>query len=156
MEHMNHDKYTEIPTGRKQMLGTTAILIAIIGYLYFANPNANLGEDMRRFMNRTGGVLILYATILGAWGYLWSKKNKKKGEQAALDIAEYTESIRRLTKGQQNLTQIGNVLQKLKENKEAAERAKEEVSRFDDDVAYVAIGALVFVAIGTICQMLAA
>jgi hypothetical protein len=153
---MSQNKYPKIPSGPGQMLATTLLVIGLIVYMYFANVDARLGEDMKRFLNRTGGTLILYATVLGAWGILYSKKNKKKGAMAVQKIAEYTEGIRRMTEGKQDVIDIKNVVEELEEKKKAAERAKQEASHFDDDVVYVTVGALVFVALGTICQMLAA
>jgi len=153
---MNHEKFPKVPTGWKQLSGTAVILAVVIAFEYLVNPDTHLSEEMKRFVNRAGATLILYATVLGAWGALMGKKNKEKADMAARHIAACTEGIRRMTEGGQDPNQVKPVLDQTKQQLKDAERAKVEASQFEDDVVKVTLGAIVFVAVGTLFLILAA
>jgi hypothetical protein len=153
---MSSTKYPKIPSSRSQLTTAAVIMTLCIGALCFINPDLHFQEATKRILNRSGALLLLGATILGAFGFIWAKKNRKKAALAKRDIAECVEAIRRMTDGQQDCTAVEQHLAETRQKKADAESAIEEASNFEDEVATVAIGALVFAATGTILLVLAA
>lgn len=149
-------KYPKVPTGGRQLVLVVIYLVGFTAINWFVNRDLGLSVDMKRFMNREAATMLMVASILGAIGYLHGKKNKEKADIAAREIAECTEGINRMTKDQKDTSPVANLLQALRDQLADAERARDEASRFDDVVAFVAASALVLVFIATILLVCAA
>lgn len=153
---MDSAKYTKIPTAHRQLIMTATSLLFCIVFFYFYNPDAQLSAEMKRFMNRAGATAIMAGGILGAFGLIWAKKSAKNRYHAEQDLRAYIEAMRRLTHGGQDATTIAPVLAQLEQNMADIATEKVRASSFDETVVNVGIGALAFLVVGTILQVLAA
>lgn len=153
---MRSIEYPKVPTAALQFATATISLLLCVTFFYLINPDAGLSADTKRFLNRAGGALIAAGAVLGAFGFIWSKDNKKKLFLAQRDFSACTEATQRLTSGQQDAAAIAPVLERMDRDKTDALRAMTEASTFEETVAKVGVGALTYVVAGTILQSLAA
>lgn len=153
---MRSTKYSNIPSARRQLVTAAVVLLLCVGFTYFFNPEAPLSPEMKRFMTRAGGILIMGGGVLGAYGFLWFKKNASNRQLAKINLQAYAEAVRVLTNPAENTPLITPVLEQLEADMTDAATAEARATKFEETVANVGIGALAFVVVGTILQFWAA
>lgn len=154
---MNKAIYHKLPDFKKE---TRLIILAIVAYglllVFFPITVRDLSVDIKRGLGQCGAILLYTAGLFGGIGLTWQPKadnNRSLSEAKLKECAYQIPFLRKL--GIDSGNNFDDQIAFWEKEKETAERELQTVSLFPKSLRYAGVVSLGFLAVGTVCQVMA-